>query len=136
MQKDEVILNISTKEISKREDPTNQIKHEVLRFEQTSVLNKNGEAPQCSCTIVKCTIMESSLPQNYLGHSTSARVHNAKENHSTCTKDMFEPKRRYQFSKIQHKIGPTEIKGGSLKEYVHKLRDTNWKLKPIENAKS
>ena len=43
-------------------------------------------------------------------------------------------KRRYQFSKIHHKIGPTE-KQDLLKKYVHKLRDTNWKLKPIENAK-
>ena len=42
----------------------------------------------------------------------------------------------YQFLKIQHRIGPTEINGRSLNEYVHNLRDTNWKLKPIENVKS
>ena len=53
--------------------------------------------------------MASSLPQNHLEHSTSARVHNAKANHSTCTKDVVEPKEDTKFSKIQHKIGPTEI---------------------------
>ena len=54
------------------------------------VLN-NGEAPQCSCTVEECTNMESSLPQNHLEHTTNARVHKTKENHSTCTKDMVEP---------------------------------------------
>ena len=82
--------------------------------------------------------MESSLPQNHLEPSTSARVHNAKAKHSTRTKDVVEPKgdTSFFFLRFKHKIGPTEIKGRSLKEYVHKLRDTNWKLKPIENAKS
>ena len=31
------------------------------------------------------------LPQNHLEHATSASVHKAKANHSTCTKDMVEP---------------------------------------------
>src|SRR5664279_330655 len=38
------------------------------------VLNKTGGAPQCSCTIGECTNMESSLPQNHLEHTTSARA--------------------------------------------------------------
>ena len=45
---------------------------------KTSVLNENGEAPQCSCTIDECTNMESSLPQNHLEHTTSASVHKKK----------------------------------------------------------
>ena len=45
--------------------------------------------------------MESSLPQNHLEPSTSARVHNAKENHNTCTKDVVEPKGDTNFLKIQ-----------------------------------
>ena len=60
--------------------------------------------------------MESSLPQNHLEHSTSERMHNAKANHSTCTKDVVEPKEDTNFLKIQHKIGPTEIKRRSFKE--------------------
>ena len=79
MQKDEVILNISTKEKSNREDPNRKFQ-----------IN-NGEAPQCSCSIEECTNMESSLPQNHLEHATSASVHKAKANHGTCTKDMVEP---------------------------------------------
>ena len=55
------------------------------------VLNKTGGAPQCSCTIGECTNMESSLPQNHLEHTTSARVYKTKINHSTCTKDIVEP---------------------------------------------
>ena len=31
-------------------------------------------------------------PQNHLEHATSASVHKAKANDSTCTKDMVEPK--------------------------------------------
>ena len=45
--------------------------------------------------------MESSLPQNHLEPSTSARVHNAKANHSTCTKDVVEPKGDTNFLRIQ-----------------------------------
>ena len=80
--------------------------------------------------------MESSLPQNHLEPTTSASVHKAKAKHSTCTKDMVEPLGDTKFLKIQHKIGPTEIERSFRKEYVHELKDTNWKLKPIEKAKS
>ena len=52
---------------------------------------KNGEAPQCSCTIEECTNMESLLPQNHLEHSPSARVERNKAKQSTCTRDVVEP---------------------------------------------
>ena len=42
--------------------------------------------------------MKSSLPQNHLEHTTSARVHKTK--HRTCTKDMVEPKKRYQIKRF------------------------------------
>ena len=53
------------------------------------VLNKNGEAPQCSCNIEECTNMESSLPKNHLEHATSASVQKAKANYSTCAKKIW-----------------------------------------------
>ena len=53
----------------------------AIERSEKSVLNENGEAPQCSCTIKECTNMEYSLPQNHLEHTTSASVHKTK--HST-----------------------------------------------------
>ena len=104
------------------------------RRSEKRVLNKNGEAPQCLYTIEECTNMESLLPHNHLEHTKSARVQKLKKTYHLHQRYGWAI-RRYQFLKIQHKIGPTERKRRSLKEYVYKLRDANWKLKPIENAK-
>ena len=93
MQKDEVILNISTKEISKREDPTNQIKHEVLRFEQTSVLNKKTEKlPNVLALggVHKYGILAPPKSSRTLNKRKGAKA-KAKAKQSACTKDMVEP---------------------------------------------
>ena len=104
---------------------------------KTRVLNKNGEAPQCSCTIEEFTNMESSLPQNHMEHTTSAWVHRTKNKSLHLHQRYGCAIRRYQFKEKFNQDRPNQdTKKIFQKEYVHKLKDTNWKLKPIENAKS